>query len=172
MSKETMWTSQVYWHHGKMARTKTHRTSQNTEYSKTQQTLRNNYFCVFFGFFCFCIFNFQLLKGLLPKMLNYRLGTVNKNIGGLNQFWEDLSSQCLTPLCVTFISRFRHMAFKKANSKQEGPKGPGSLTWEKDQRSQWSHLQRTSRWCYTLNMKALGLLVSDKKMFENCILKT
>jgi len=28
--------------------------------------------------------------------------------------------------------------------KQEGPKGPGSLTWGKGQRSQWSHLQRTT----------------------------
>ena len=36
-----MWTSQVYGHHDKMARTKTHRTFQNTEYTKTQQTLRN-----------------------------------------------------------------------------------------------------------------------------------
>jgi len=33
-----MWTSQVYGHHDKMARTKTHRTSQNTEYTNTQQT--------------------------------------------------------------------------------------------------------------------------------------
>ena len=33
-----MWTSQVYGHHDKMARTKTHRTSQNTEYTKTQHT--------------------------------------------------------------------------------------------------------------------------------------
>jgi len=40
-----MWTSQVYGHHDKMTRTKTHRTSQNTEYTKTQQILRNNYFC-------------------------------------------------------------------------------------------------------------------------------
>jgi len=39
-----MWTSQVYGHHDKMARTKAHSTSQNTKYSKTQQTLRNNYF--------------------------------------------------------------------------------------------------------------------------------
>jgi len=39
-----MWTSQVYGHHDKMARTKTHRTSQNMEYTKTQQT------SVFFGF--------------------------------------------------------------------------------------------------------------------------
>ena len=29
-------------------------------------------------------------------------------------------------------------------SKQEGPEGPGSLTWGKGQRSQWSHLQRTT----------------------------
>ena len=30
----TMWTSQVYGHHDKMARTKTHRTSPNTEYKR------------------------------------------------------------------------------------------------------------------------------------------
>jgi len=65
-----MWTSQVYGHHDKMARTKTHRTSQNMEYTKTQQTM-------FFGFFCcLFIFNLQLLKGLLKQMLNYSLGTV------------------------------------------------------------------------------------------------
>ena len=76
-----MWTSQVYGHHEKMARTKTHR-SQNTEYTKTQQTLTINYFCVFRIFLFFIIFNFQLLKGLLQKMLNYRLGTVNeKHLG-------------------------------------------------------------------------------------------
>ena len=66
-----MWTSQVNGHHDKMARTKTHRTSQNTEYTKTQQTLRNNYFCVFRIFLLFFyIFYFQLPKGLLQKMLN------------------------------------------------------------------------------------------------------
>jgi len=31
-----MWTSQVYGHHDKMARTKTHRLSQNTEYTNTR----------------------------------------------------------------------------------------------------------------------------------------
>jgi len=41
-----MWTSQVYGPHDKIAR-KTHRTSQNTKYTKTQQTLRNKYFFVF-----------------------------------------------------------------------------------------------------------------------------
>jgi len=64
----------------KMARTKTHRTSQNTEYTKTQQTLRNTYFCVF-RIGLFFIFNFQLLKEILQNMLNYRLGTVNKTLG-------------------------------------------------------------------------------------------
>ena len=58
-----MWTSQVYGHHGKMARTKTHRASQNTEYTKTQQTLRNNYFLCFSDFSVF-FFIFQKLKGL------------------------------------------------------------------------------------------------------------
>ena len=42
-----MWTSQVYGHHDKMARAKAHRTSQNTEYTKTQQTLTNNYVLCF-----------------------------------------------------------------------------------------------------------------------------
>jgi len=42
-----MWTSQVYGHFDKMARTKTHRTSQNMKYTTTQQTLRNNYFLFF-----------------------------------------------------------------------------------------------------------------------------
>ena len=28
--------------------------------------------------------------------------------------------------------------------KQEAPEGPGSLTWGKGQRSQWSHIQRTT----------------------------
>ena len=32
--------------------------------------------------------------------------------------------------------------------------------------------QRTSRWCYIPNMKALGLVVSNKKLFKSCILKT
>jgi len=54
----TMWTRQVYGHHDKMARTKAHRTSQNTEYTKTQQTLRNNYYCVFR---IFLFFYFQFL---------------------------------------------------------------------------------------------------------------
>jgi len=61
-----MWTSQVYGHHDKMARTKTHRRSQNTEYTKTQQTLRNKYLSCFMDFSGF-FFNFQLLKGLLQK---------------------------------------------------------------------------------------------------------
>jgi len=33
------------WAPWQMARTKTHRTSQNAEYTKKQQTLGNNYFC-------------------------------------------------------------------------------------------------------------------------------
>ena len=38
----------------------------------------------------------------------------------------------------------------------------------------WTTLveDQSSRWCYIQNMKALGLVVSDKKFFKNCILKT
>ena len=63
-----MWTSQVYGHNDKIARTKTHRTLQNTKYTKTKQTLRNNFYYYFFldvsGVF---ILKFKLLKGLLQK---------------------------------------------------------------------------------------------------------
>jgi len=55
-----MWTSQVYGHHNKMARTKTHRTSQNTEYTKTQNTLRNNFFLCFSDFFILFYFQFSI----------------------------------------------------------------------------------------------------------------
>jgi len=51
-----MWTSQVYEHHDQMARTKTHRTSQNTEYTKTHLTLGNNYFLCLSDF---SVFYFQ-----------------------------------------------------------------------------------------------------------------
>jgi len=43
-----MWTSQDYGHHDKMARTKTNKTSQNTEYTKTHRTLRKKLFFVFY----------------------------------------------------------------------------------------------------------------------------
>jgi len=35
-----------------------------------------------------------------------------------------------------------------------------------------NYWKRTSSWCYTSNMKALGHVVSDKEIFNNCILKT
>ena len=64
-----MWTSQVYGHHDKMARTKTHRTLQNTEYTKTQQTLRKNFF---FEFLCFC-FIYSILNYLKDFSKNVEL---------------------------------------------------------------------------------------------------
>jgi len=93
-----MWTSQVYGHHDKMARTKTHRTYQNTEYTKTQQTLGNNYFLCF-RIFLFFMFNFQLFKGLLQKMLNYRLGTVNEKHWGFKPVFR-----CSKPHTFTTFS--------------------------------------------------------------------
>jgi len=74
-----MWTRQVYGHHDKMARTKTHRTSQTR--SIQRRIHKEIFFCVF-RIFLFFIFNFQLLKGFLHKMLNYRLGTVNEKHWG------------------------------------------------------------------------------------------
>jgi len=70
-----MWTSQIYGHHDKMARTKTHRTSQNTDVTKTQQTLRNNYFLSFsLTFYINCLlyikakFKYKTLcRRIIPK---------------------------------------------------------------------------------------------------------
>jgi len=63
-----MWTSQVYGHHDKMARTKTHRTSQTRSIQRRNIQKEITIFCVFRIFLLFFfIFNFQLLKGLLQK---------------------------------------------------------------------------------------------------------
>jgi len=77
-----MWTSQVYGHHDKMACTKTHRTSQTWSIQRRNIHKEIIIFCVFRILLVFFIFNFQLLKGLLQKMLNYRLGTVNEKHWG------------------------------------------------------------------------------------------
>jgi len=54
-----------------MARTKTHKTSQNVKYTKRQHTLRYNYFLFFW--FLFLMFN-----NFSKQMLIYRLDTVNE----------------------------------------------------------------------------------------------
>jgi len=57
---------------------------KHTEHYKTRSKQGRNrhkektiFLC--FSIFLFFILNFPLLKGLLQKMLNYRLGTVNEN---------------------------------------------------------------------------------------------
>ena len=78
-----MWTSQVYGHHDKMARTKTHRTHHKTR--SIQRRNRHKEITIFLVFdFSDFYFNFQLLKGL-QKLLNYRLGTVNEKHWGFKQ---------------------------------------------------------------------------------------
>jgi len=98
-----MWTSQVYGHHDKTARTKTHRIPQNTEYTKTQQTLRNNFFLCVFSDFSDFFFNFQLLKGLLQKCWITVLVRSMKNIEGLNQ----LSAAANLTLSQHFLEKKR-----------------------------------------------------------------
>lgn len=56
-------------------------------------------------------------------------------------------------------------------SKQEGPRGPRSLTWGKGQESQWSYYKSTTIDAIP-NMKALGFVLSDKKIVKRFILKT
>jgi len=60
---------------------------KHTEHHKTQSIQRRNRHkettnLFVFLFFLIFIFNFQLLKGLLQKMLNYRPGTVNEKHWG------------------------------------------------------------------------------------------
>jgi len=51
-------------------------------------------------------------------------------------------------LCLCFMFMLFHKSNKgiekTKHSKQEGPKGPRSLTWRKCQGSRWSHLQKTT----------------------------
>jgi len=80
-----MWTSQVYGHHDKMARTK------HTEHHKTRSKQRRNrhreitIFCVF-RFFWFLLSIFNYLKDFSRKCWITALVRSMKNIGGLNQF--------------------------------------------------------------------------------------
>jgi len=60
---------------------------KHTEHHKTRSIQRRNIhkeITIFFEFSIFLIFmfNFQLLKGLLQKMPNHRLGTVNEKHWG------------------------------------------------------------------------------------------
>jgi len=59
----------------------------------------------------------------------------------MNDYSKESVNSCLKNMQEK--SEFK-TAKKDTRRKQEGPKGPGSLTWGKGQRSQWSHLQRTS----------------------------
>jgi len=49
--------------------------------------------------------------------------------------------------------------------KQEGSKGTGSLTWGKGQRSQWSHLQRTTNVVHQILVEDLKMMLYIK--YEN-----
>ena len=60
-----------------------HRTAQNMQNTKTQQTFRINDIFVFFGVSIFLNIYLCFLKLFLQKILNYRLGMVNDFHWGL-----------------------------------------------------------------------------------------
>jgi len=76
-----MWTSQVYGHHDKIARTK------HTEHQKTR-SIQITIFCVLQIVldFLFSIFNY--LQDFSKTMLNYRIGTVNEKHWGFKLFFR------------------------------------------------------------------------------------
>jgi len=78
---------------------------KHTEHHKTRSKQGRNrqkeitiFLC--FSIFLFFIFNFQLLKGLLQKILNYRLGTVNENHWGFKPVFR-----CSKPHTFSTLSR-------------------------------------------------------------------
>ena len=94
-----MRTSQVCGHHDKMARTKTHGTSQNTEYTKTHQTLSNNYFLCFSEFFfLFSIFNY--LKDFAQKLLSNQFSAA-ANLTFSQHFLEEKNKKNVISLFLT-----------------------------------------------------------------------
>ena len=121
-----MWTSQVYGQHDKMG------VQKHTEHHKTRRKQRrnrhkeNNYFLFFFDFL-FLIFNFQLIKGLLQKMLNYRIGTVNEKHWGFKQVFRcskphtfstfkfNSQQEVNFPRNLVFLSYFGSILEKKCN---------------------------------------------------------
>ena len=80
-----MWTSQVYGHHDKMARTKTHRTSQTRSKQGRNRHKEITIFCVF-RFFCFLFSIFNYWKDFSRKCWITALVRSMKIVGRLNQF--------------------------------------------------------------------------------------
>ena len=74
---------------------------------------------------------------------------------------------------VLEVTRSQNKRAQRAlgRSPEENIKGHSGAIYRGTLMLSTKYWQRTSRWCYTSNMKALGLVVSDK-IFENCILKT
>jgi len=78
---------------------------------------------------------------------------------------------------VTNVTK-RHLNINKraqkalGRSPEEKVKGHSGAIYKGPLMLSTKYWQRISRWCYTSNIKALGLVVSDKKIFESCNLKT
>jgi len=82
-----MWTSQVCGHHDKMDRTK--HTEQNTEYTKTQQTLGNKYFVLskpnnifddtttFNLLTCICVFTIHCMNTHISNPINIQISNMH-----------------------------------------------------------------------------------------------
>jgi len=59
----------------------------------------------------------------------------------LNCFKKILFTILINMIYITIEKiQYSVCVFFPMHFKQEGPRGPGSLTWGKGQRSQWSHL--------------------------------
>jgi len=85
---------------------------------------------------------------------------------------SSLTDSTAAPLTIIvgFINKRAQRALGR--SPEEKVKGHSGAIYRGPLMLSTKYWWRTSRWCYTSNMKALGLVVSDKKICENCILKT
>ena len=110
----------------------------------------------------------------------YRIVWLHASVG----YWSTFIVVVLRKYCISmaFYVSFSYFIIGHAFeifSNKRAQRALGRSPEEKVMGPRWSqyiditkYWKRTSRWCYYIpNMKALGLVVSDK-FFENCILKT
>ena len=114
--------------------------------SKTIGNISRNTQCSVMGFFnsALCLIARKMHKKLWPSMARNALKIKQKAIILKND-----------KKCSIKIN-------KGGIIKQEGPKGPGSLTWGKGQRSQWSHLQSTTNIIHQILVEDLQMMLYIK----------
>ena len=88
----------------------------------------------------------------------------------ITTFWK--SKYIFFTKIETFGLFHHNKRAQRALGRSPEKKGQGEAIYRGPLMLSTKYWYRTSRWCFIPNLKALGLVVSDKKIFEKCILKT